>query len=379
MVMAKFFRVAMLALLVMSGAASVPQSCMAFQGVPDLPGSAPQSIENLPDPPKQPSHTILPNGRNNWSSAYIMQSMMYLLQATGEQRWAQELVRWGNAALADRDAYGPDGKPFAWTDRSGNVLQPYVWAGFTGHMFAPLMEFSRYVIEHPDLGDATYLGKSFRDYATDYMSEFSRAMDVHLSELYDDGRYAYFRFAKPVPVTNQKLNGQPLPVNMNAALFTATLHFLKAQSASRGGKADRRLEASLSHFVAYLNDKVLTQSRCGSMICSRWKYSTYMSRAEDVGHSNLVVKFLYDAHASGLDISESVLVNVANTIQGLMSDDGMFRANLFDATRIPGVAESIYYIILLAKYSPALKAKIEPVISHSHNFAYVGPWLQIGR
>jgi hypothetical protein len=369
----------MLALFVSSGVASVPQDCTAFQLLADLQGSAQQLAEKLPDPPEQPSHAILPNGRNNWSSAYTMQSMMFLLQATGEQRWAQELVRWANATLADRNASGPDGKPFAWADHSVNVLHPYVWAGFTGHMFAPLMEFSRYVMEHPDLGDATYLGRTFRDYATDYMSEFSRALNVHLSELYDDGRYAYFRFAKPVPVTDQRLNGQPLPVNMNAALFTAILHFLKAQSAAAGGRIDRRLEASLRHFVAYFNDRVLTQSQCGPVICSSWKYATYMSRAEDIGHSNLVVKFLYDAHASGLDVSESVLVTIGNTIQRLMGDDGGFRANLFDATRMPGVAEAVYYIILLAKYSPALKVKIEPVISRSHNFAYFGPWLQIWR
>src|SRR5262245_59227910 len=85
--------------------------------------------------PPAPTQTVLPNGRNNWSQAYTVQGMVYLLQVTGDEKWARAVVDWGDASLAERDAPHPkDSRPYAWSDRSSNVRQPYVWSGFTGHV-----------------------------------------------------------------------------------------------------------------------------------------------------------------------------------------------------------------------------------------------------
>jgi hypothetical protein len=337
-------------------------------------------MEALPQPPESPPKVLHSNGRVNWLPAYIMQSMMYLLRLTNEEKWAQELVVWGVSALADRDAAHPrDGRPYAWTDRSDNVREPYVWSGFTGHMFAPLMEFSRHVMEHPELQTRTFGGKSYRDHAVLFMQEFERALDVHLTEFVDDGRHAFFRFARPVPVANKRINGQPLPVNMNATLFTAMLHLSKAQSASGAGDKGDRLRRYVERFVAYLNEEVLERTPCGAQTCVMWQYSTYIARVEDVGHANVVVKFLTDARDDGYPVSQRDLAGIARSVERLIGDNGTFHANLLDGSKIPGSRQAIYYIMLLTRYSPDLKAKITPIVTQSRDFAYRGPWLWASR
>jgi hypothetical protein len=324
---------------------------------------------------------VLPNGRNNWSQGYLTQSMVDLLHTTGEEKWAKALVDWGTTAMASRDAPHPaDGRPFAWIDRSSIVLAPYVWSGFTGHVFAPLMEFAAYVLkQHPKLGARTYRGRSYRDHALSFTREFGRALEVHAGELVDDGRVAYFRFLKPVPVKNKRLNGQPLPVNMNAALFTAMLHLARAEEAAGRKDVAQRLSRLVANYVTYLNDSVLMRRSCGSRTCVLWQYSTYIARSDDVGHANRVVKFLVDAHENKYRISRSTLQGVANTIDGLTDDEGRFRANLLDGKRIQGSRDTIHFVILLARYSPALKAKFQRVMAGSRSFSYWGPWLKAAR
>jgi hypothetical protein len=331
------------------------------------------------EPPAEPGKPVLPDGRLNWSAGYIMQSMVYLLQATGEERWARELVGWGTAMLAHRDAPHPrDRRPYSWTDRSRAVKEPYVWAGFTGHIFAPLMEFARHVAERPDLARKTVQGRSFAEHAASFMQEFERALEVHDTELAEDKRRAFFRFAKPVPVANRRIQGQPLPVNMNATLFTAMLHLSKATESDRPQDA-KRLHQQVERFVRYLDEDVLERSPCGRETCVTWRYSTYINRAEDVGHANVVVKFLIDAHSDGYPVDRADLIGVAMSIGRLVDENGTFRSNLLDGSTIPGSRDSIYFHILLGRHSPSLKAKLLPIVVRTKNFAYWGPWLRAER
>ncbi|MGH6769858.1 MAG: hypothetical protein ACRECO_12660 [Xanthobacteraceae bacterium] len=331
----------------------------------------------LPNLPPSQQAPVLPNGRVNWSQAYATQGMVYLLELTGDEKWARDIVDWGTIALAGRDAPHPaDGRGYAWTDRSTTVLQPYVWAGYTGHVFAPLMEFSAYVLRDPKLRSRTYKGRTYREHALGFMREFTRALEVHSSELADDGRHAYFRFRRPVPVKNKRINGQPLPYNMNAALFSAMLHLAKAEEAAGRKEAAQRLSRSVARFVVYLNEAVLSRRPCGSRTCVTWQYSTYITRSEDVGHSNLVVRFLFDAHENRYRVSANDLIGIANTIDSLTAPDGSFRANLFDGSKIGGSRDSIYYVLLLTKYSAALRAKFQHTMNRTRTFAYWGSWLK---
>ena len=320
------------------------------------------------------------NGIYNWSPAYVVTSMVFLLETTGDEKWAAAIVDWAEQALAERDAISTtDNQPYAWTDRSSRVLTPYVWIAFTGHNFAPLMQFSSYVVHHRKLGAQAYRGRSYRDYALAYIREFTRALDVDKAELSTDKRHAYFRFAHSVPVKSSTINGQPLPVNMNAGLFMTILHLARAEAAAgRPGVAARLFEL-VTKFVTYIKDDVLVHRPCGDRTCTLWRYSAYYSRFEDIGHANLTVKFLVDANDNGFDVNRDDIVNVANTFDNLIDADGTIRGNLLDGTTIAGQRNSIYFVFLLGRYSPSLKAKLERIITGSKNFAYWGTWLKIAE
>lgn len=317
------------------------------------------------------------NGRVTWNLPYIVQSMFFLLKNTDDEKWAAAIVDWGDSALGERDALSPvDKLPYAWIDRSDDVLAPYVWSGHTGHVFAPLMEFANYVLRHPELAARSHHDRSYREHALRLMREFTRALDVHMAELVDDGVVAYFRFAKPVPVTNKRINGQPLPVNMNSALFTAILYLGQAEDVSGRKDMAQRLSRLVAGFVRYLKDSVLLHQPCGGVTCILWRYATYIGRIEDVGHANNVVKFLVDAHENGYRITRADLIALSNTFDSLINLDGTFHANLLDGSSIDPPRSAIFYIILLIRYSPTLRVKLEHAVLESQNFSYWGPWLE---
>jgi hypothetical protein len=324
-----------------------------------------------------PSGGAWENGVYNWGPAYVVASLVFRLEATGDEEWAARIVDWGEQILAGRDAISPtDQRPYAWIDHSSNVRSPYVWIAFTAHNFAPLIEFASYILNHKDLGAKPYRGKSYRDYALAYMHEFTRALDVDMAELVKDGRHAYFRFARYVPVANKKINGAPLPVNMNAAMFSAMLHLAKAEAAAGRPSVAAQLSTLVTGFVAYLKDDVLVSQVCGDRACVVWRYSTYLTHIEDVGHANLTVKFLVDAHNNGYGISRDDLIGIANTFDNLIDSNGKPRGNLLDGSTIAGVSSSIYFVFLLTKYSPSLRTKLGHIIADSRNFSYWGSWLK---
>jgi hypothetical protein len=241
------------------------------------------------------------------------------------------------------------------------------------------MEFARFVLENPAAQEAVHGDRTFRDYALTYLAEFGRALAVHDRELTDDGVYATFRFIRPVPVTDRSLAGSPLPVNMNAGFFTAMLHASRAAHAAGQQPRAERLRRRVERFVNYLDAKVLVRRKSGGRTYLVWDYATYANRAEDVGHSNLVAKFLHDAHQDGYRVRRGDLVALANTYDRLLRGDGTVTANLLDRTSIPGVEDSAYYLVLTAKYSPSLEAKLEALVMRSRAFAQWGPWTRVAQ
>jgi hypothetical protein len=335
-------------------------------------------IEVVPVPPPEHSTPVrLPDGRYNWSQTYIEEGFVYRLEATGDEHWAARIVDWGLQVLAERDAPSPiDYRPYAWFDRSNAVLSPYVWIGFTGHMFAPLMEFASYVIDHSSFASRTHRGHTYRDYALSFMREFTRALDVDTAEMANDGPYTFFRFVKHVPVKNRLISNQPLPVNMNSAAFTAILYLAKAESILGQKANSERFSKFVAGYVAYLNDRILMRRACGAQICLIWRYSNYIGHVEDVSHANLTVKFMEAAYEHHYKIRLQDLVDLANTFNWLMDADGNFTGNLLDGSTIASQGSAIYYIILLAHKAPGFKEKIERAIAKNRNFAYYAAWLK---
>jgi hypothetical protein len=166
---------------------------------------------------------------------------------------------------------------------------------------------------------------------------------------------------------------------MNAALFTAILYLAKAERHEGRVDSADALSRSVSHFVAYLNDEILLREQCGSRWCIRWQYASYIRRAEDVGHANNVVRFLVAAQEEHYPVPYHHLVEIANTIDTITNPDGSFRSNLLDGSSIEGTRDSIYDILLLARYSPSLKSKFQAVMAHGPSFSYLGPWRAANR
>ena len=58
----------------------------------------------------------------------------------------------------------------------------------------------------------------------------------------------------------------------------------------------------------------------------------------------------------------------------MIGNDGQFSSDRLDGTPSGTGRVAIFYHILLTKYAPALRAKLQPIMEKSKAFAYVGPW-----
>lgn len=314
------------------------------------------------------------DGANDFSLAYVIQALTYSLIATGDPHLGEQIVDRSDAMLAERDATTEQGHPFGWLDRSPGVDRPYAWGGFTGHNFAPLMHFAQIVLNNPALGQKTYKGRSFHDHAVSYMNEFKAGLEIHSNtDLVQQQGFAYFRLPSNLPVKNRGAPGSPYPPNLNAALFSSILHLSCAEE-REGIKAEAARQRKLvDGFVAFMKERVLAFAERNGRETLVWDYSSYIKRREDVGHANNVVKFLIEAHEAGYAVDQALLRRLANTADLLMQPDGTVQADLIDGTNYTTrLARSVYYFILLGKYSENIEAKVAVIRRKSNLFAYQG-------
>ncbi|HEX2546678.1 MAG TPA: hypothetical protein VHL79_17480 [Ramlibacter sp.] len=352
--------------------ASPSVSCRASLRIVPLPAGYPAKAQ----PPATDISAPAPDGSYNWSLAYQLQSMVHHLAETGDPAWGARIVEAADPLLARRDAISPrDGKPYAWLDRSAAVTTPYAWVGYAGHNFAPLMEFARVVAGNPNLGACTYAGATLKQHAARYLAEFNRVLAVHQHELVRRGGESWFVFGR-VPSSSAKLDGQELPANMNAAIFTALLHAADAEQVVGEKARAAQKRTWVRQHVRHLTRSVLQRHACGERTCLRWRYATYATRSEDLGHANMVAKFLYDAYEDGYSVRRRDLVAFANTLDSLIDANGRFRGNLLDGDRIQGVTAWIPYAIVYAGLQDSLRQKISRVMAGSSEFAYAGAWLR---
>lgn len=365
---------------------SAPQRA-AFTTPNGVTCSAPLKVKALPaaspvraQPPAADISAPAADGSYNWSLAYQLQSMVHHLAATGDPAWAGRIIAAADPMLARRDAVSPvDGQPYAWLDRSQAVTAPYAWAGYAGHNFAPLMEFARIAASDARLGACSYGGATLKQHATRYLMEFERVLAVHGNELVQKEGESWFVFAH-VPSRTAQLDGQELPANMNAALFTAMLHASAAEQVLGDGAAAARKRTWVRQYVRHLTRSVLQREACGEQrTCLRWDYASYADRADDLGHANLVAKFLFDAHEAGHGVEREDLQAFANTLDTLIDANGQFTGNLLDGEKIAGVSEFIPYAVVYAGLQDPLREKIARAIAGSSDFAYAGGWLRAER
>ncbi|WFU66863.1 hypothetical protein [Bradyrhizobium brasilense] len=333
--------------------------------------------------PKLPSARAAPpvglkvlgaSGDNDFSLAYVLQALTYQLITTGDPSLAKQIVDRGDAMLAERNATTDRGKPFGWFDRSSGVDRPYAWGGFTGHNFAPLMHFAQIVLSNPALGQKVYNGRAFRDYAIGYMNEFKVALQVHSSnDLVQQQGFSYFKLPSDVPVRSRTAPGSPYPPNMNAAMFSSILHLSCAEERLGTKEDSLRHRRLVDGFVSFMKDRVLTSAERNGRETLVWDYSSYIKRREDVGHANNVIRFLVEAHEAGYAVDGELLRRIANTVDLLMQPDGTVQSDLIDGTNYPArLAHSVYYFILLGRYSESIKAKVAAIRNASNIFAYQG-------
>jgi hypothetical protein len=344
---------------------------------PAMPAALPDGYPPNITAPALPLQPLTAAGFSNWTAGYQLHSMVYHLAVLRDPAWAAGIIDTAESMLARRDAVGADGQPYAWLDRSSDVKAPYAWLAFGGHLFAPLMQFSRLVVADSQLAACTYQGKPLGDYAARYLTEFDRLLAQRSKELVRSGGESWHVF-DTVPSATGPLTGLPLPVNMDADVFLAMLHSIPVEAALGSAQQAAERKVLVQEHVQHLMQHVLHLVPCSSgRTCLRWNYSSYSSRSDDVGHSNVVAKFLLDAHDDGYAVPDGHLTAFASTMDSLIDASGQFTGNLLDGTTVAGVVRSVYYEILYGRFSDSLRAKLQAIVMPSGNFSYAGPWLKL--
>jgi hypothetical protein len=327
--------------------------------------------------PPSPIRLISPTGGNDFTGAYHLQSIVHQLIITGDPNWATLGARWAEAMLGERNARDGNSEPYGWLDSSAGLRRPYVWAGFSGHNFAPILHLARVILANPVLVEREHNGTTLGAQARKWAAEFDRTLSVHLDRsLTRSGDQAWLTLPLDLPVANVRAPGAAYPPNMAATFFQATLHRACLHQLTGSAAAAAPLKALTAGFVRHLDKAVLEKIQIAGRPALTWNYAVYIPRREDVGHSNVVIRFLLDARRHGYPLSPQILPRLVTMADSLIDRDGNVASDLIDGTNYATrLARSIYYYFLLAEHSDSIHRKLEPLIQRSRNFAYLGAWL----
>jgi hypothetical protein len=328
--------------------------------------------------PPPPPRLLAANGANDFTGAYHLQSIVHHLIVTGDPAWARRGADWASRMLAERNAPGPDGGAAGWLDSSPNVRRPYAWGGFTGHNFAPILHLARVILANPSLAALTHGERPLGEQARRWMEDFDVAFALHAdrSLVREAGGRAYLRLPRDLPVGNPRAPGSEYPPNMGATFFEAALHQSCLKRLTGEAEDARRLREITSGFVRHLMQDVIERVSTGGRSVLAWNYSSYIPRREDVGHANVVIRFMLTAHRNGYPVDDSDIGRAAAMADMLMGPDGAVASDLIDGRNFTSrLTRSVYYFILLSRHSPQVRAKSQAVVARSRNFAYQGAWL----
>lgn len=306
-----------------------------------------------------------------WNESYIMNSYVELYRQTLDAHWLEKLVQHADAVLTQRDSvtgvvdcYGESAP--AWRETGNPPGSGYVWIGFTGAMFNPMMDFAALVLESPYLRTKTYpwLGSlTLRDKALEYVQKFQAAIDYHESEWVTSGTDGWYKFQNDIYTVcgvagSQPLAGQPAAYDMNSLMMEAVLRLSDAYRA----EGDARATTYSGRVASYARYFRSTWTYYASGDYYTWLFASYYSpNLDDIGHANFNIRFVTAAYLAGIEFTTQQIQRVANTYSRLILSDYAIPFNLMNATWSNvyggGPYSSVYYWNTVAPYKSGLTTR----------------------
>lgn len=302
------------------------------------------------------------NGTYRWNEGYVLDSYLNYYLGTQDLSWLQKLVSHADAVLAQRDSvtsaadcYGESAP--SWKEDASN----YVWVGFTGAMFAPMMDFARVVLENPNLAAQTpgWLGgATLGAKASTYVTAFQSAVDYHESEWATSGSYGWYKFQNDLSTVcgvsgAAPLAGQPVAYDMNALMMEALLGLADAYRAVGDSRA-ATYQARVAEYANFFKS-TWTYHAVGDNYT--WNLASYYTSIDDIGHANFNVKFATDMFTEGVAYSQQDMDRIANTVAGFILDDSSIPFNEIDAVYNPSrgaLNDPIFYMSGVSRGKPAV-------------------------
>jgi len=229
-------------------------------------------------------------------------------------------------------------------------------------------------------------GINLYTYASSYLSGFLSMVAFSSGQLRDDGANAYYVFESNVPDdlddsnNTASLRNQPLPVNMDSAVFGSYLH-LGRYYAAKGDAVNAQKYKSLSaRHLNWLRSGSKNQNSSGVALFETriqsngtsylvWRYSTYSTRMERIGHSNLTYRYMYDAYLLG-QVTITEKVRLENTflridspiLQGL--NGATARVYLDGSQASADSSHTSFYLPLAVRYRATMATSAIPIAKH---------------
>ncbi|MBN1350704.1 T9SS type A sorting domain-containing protein [candidate division KSB1 bacterium] len=310
------------------------------------------------------------SGSYMWGQGYVMNSYVYLYQLTHDDHWLEKLVDHADAVLAQRDSetgnedcYGES--PPSWQDQNdGNG--GYVWIGFTGALFDPIVEFAAMVLESPYLSSRTFAwlapGQTLGDKALEYVEAFQLAVDYHESEWVEDGQHGYYIFQPDLCSVCQVAGGtplenQPAAYDMISLMVGALLDLAKAYAAVGDARATVYFD-KVAKYATYFKSTWTYKTESGGYYY--WLFAIYYGSLDDIGHANFNVRFVADCYREGIVYTPLDMQRIANTFARLIQPDYAIPYNVMTAeyhTNRGHINNATFYWNFAAPYKAELFAR----------------------
>lgn len=296
-----------------------------------------------------------------WGESYVMDSYLYMYEATKDKHYLDKLVSHANGVLSWRD------NKKGYTDYRGLSLP--AWSTIAkgkkmhypaeGMITYPMVKFAYMVKSDPNLA-------SYKGVADTYIKAAEDFLKVFDGDWVDKGTTGYYIFTKGSP---DWCDGIEAPFNMNLAMARTHLYlYLNTKNSDNLDKTTKlaqlfktKLEyvsATNAYKWRYWFGSGLTGwTSSQNLSINTPSYGGYRSY-EDLSHGAIDIQFAYEAYQAGIVFNEQDMVRFGNTLEKyVIRSNGTFAVNVdgvnnIDISSFPYGGIGNY--LSLHKYAPSL-------------------------
>lgn len=246
------------------------------------------------------------DGALSWAESYIMMSLVEMYKATQDRWFLDELVKHGDAVLANRDDVrgvvdAIRGRVLpGWASSNITGGRMHVWVVETGMITYPMAAFARIVLAD------TALHAAYKAKADHYLARVVESVDAFDAEWVEKRRDGYY-----VAAAGEE-DGRPMAFNQMLALGRTHIELWLAGA---GEKHLSRAKRMARWFKSHLKK--------GRGDTWYWTYGSESDRAEDLPHGAIDVDFACMAYRNEIEFTRDDLKRFGRTFADVMkkSDD----------------------------------------------------------